>query len=483
MMRPLTLQAKILLLAFLNIVLLLTVGLIFARVQFRLDLGSFLLAPARERILATSRLVALELPGTSRDQWNQLLARYISKNTASLYLFDDDGEQLAGETVTLPDEIKRMTRQRLRPPPPHNRDEGPHFRPPPEFDGEPRREPAPLEFTRTANPTRYWAATHMPVPMNPGAPPLRTTMVWRFDSLWTNPFFFNFKPWLAIAALTVLISAVCWLPFIRGLTRAISNLKTATGQIAEGNFEVKLSTARRDEIGQLSDSINQMAQRLSSYVSGQKRFLGDIAHELCSPIARLQLGVGILDQHASPGEQPYVARVQEEIQHMSALVNELLSFSKASLGARAGLESVNVLETVRRSIERESRGGLTIETKIDGRLSVVAQPDYLFRSISNVLRNAIRYAGHAGPIVISALAHGENVSILIADEGPGVPAEELEEIVKPFYRPESARQAETGGVGLGLAIVRTCMEACGGQVSCRNRSPRGFEVELLLAAA
>jgi two-component system sensor histidine kinase CpxA len=319
--------------------------------------------------------------------------------------------------------------------------------------------------------------------MNPGMPPLRITVVWRFDSLWTNPFFFNFKPWLTIAVLTVLISAVCWLPFIRGLTRAISNLKTATGQIAEGRFEVKLPTARRDEIGQLSDSINQMAQRLSSYVSGQKRFLGDIAHELCSPIARMQLGVGILEQHASAQEQPYVARVQEEIQHMSALVNELLSFSKASLGARADLETVNVLEVVRRAIEREAPSDLAVETKIDDRLAVVAQPDYLFRSISNVLRNAIRYAGHAGPIVISASPAGENILIVVADEGPGVPMEELDEILKPFYRPESARQSATGGVGLGLAIVRTCMEACGGKVSCRNRAPKGFEVELLLLAA
>jgi two-component system sensor histidine kinase CpxA len=312
---------------------------------------------------------------------------------------------------------------------------------------------------------------------------MRTTMVWRFDSLWTNPFFFNFKPWLSIAALVVLISAVCWLPFIRGLTRALSNLTAATGQIAEGHFEVKLPTSRRDEIGQLSDSINQMAHRLSSYVSGQKRFLGDIAHELCSPIARMQLGVGILEQHASAEEQPYVARVQEEIQHMSALVNELLSFSKASLGARADLESVNVLAIVRRAIEREAPEGLPVETKIDQKLAVVAQPDYLFRSISNVLRNAIRYAGQSGPIIISAVPDGQNIRILVADEGPGVPAEELEEILKPFYRPESARQSETGGVGLGLAIVRTCMEACGGTVSCRNRAPKGFEVELLLIAA
>jgi two-component system sensor histidine kinase CpxA len=108
----------------------------------------------------------------------------------------------------------------------------------------------------------------------------------------------------------------------------------------------------------------------------------------------------------------------------------------------------------------------------------MAQPDYLLRSVSNVLRNAIRYAGADGPIEISARVADSFAVISIRDHGPGVPAAELEEILKPFYRPEVARQRETGGVGLGLAIVRSCMEACGGTVSCQNVSPQGFSVEL-----
>jgi two-component system sensor histidine kinase CpxA len=168
---------------------------------------------------------------------------------------------------------------------------------------------------------------------------------------------------------------------------------------------------------------------------------------------------------------------------MSELVNELLSFSKASLGATADLETVSVAETVHKAVEREAPDASAIHSEIDPKLAVVAQRDYLFRAISNVLRNAIRYAGQAGPIVISAQQTGANIHIKITDEGPGVPPAELTEIMKPFYRPESARQRETGGVGLGLAIVRTCVDACGGTVVCRNRVPRGFEVELLLIAA
>jgi two-component system sensor histidine kinase CpxA len=169
------------------------------------------------------------------------------------------------------------------------------------------------------------------------------------------------------------------------------------------------------------------------------------------------------------------------VQHMSALVNELLSFSKASLGAATPLEAVNVRAAVSRAVEREGTDEAVIHIDVPESLSVRAQPDYLFRSISNVLRNAIRYAGRDGPIDISACQVDSLAIITIADQGPGVPEAELEQILKPFYRPESARQRETGGTGLGLAIVRTCMEACGGSVACHNRLPRGLAVELRIS--
>jgi two-component system sensor histidine kinase CpxA len=307
--------------------------------------------------------------------------------------------------------------------------------------------------------------------------------VWRFESLWTNPFFFNYKPWLLTVVLIAVICVACWLPLIRSLTLAITAMTAATGQIAEGHFEVELPAKRRDELGRLSESINQMAKRLSGYVNGQRRFLSDIAHELCSPVARIQLSLGILEQRASDAARPYVETIDEEVQHMSTLVNELLSFSKASLGASTALENVNVNETVNRAVEREKTSDVTIRVNVPPLLAAVAQPDYLFRSVSNVLRNAIRYAGGDGPIEVSAREIDGFAVISVTDHGPGVPPSELEEILKPFYRPETARQRETGGVGLGLAIVRTCMEACGGSVTCRNRMPKGFEVDLRLRTA
>jgi two-component system sensor histidine kinase CpxA len=144
---------------------------------------------------------------------------------------------------------------------------------------------------------------------------------------------------------------------------------------------------------------------------------------------------------------------------------------------------VNVAETVRRVLGREAVDGVHVESQLDERTEVLAHPEYLSRSLANVVRNAIRYAGECGPIVISAQEEDDMVSITVADQGPGIRDAELEAVFKPFYRPEYARQRKTGGVGLGLAIVRTCIEACGGTVECRNRSPKGLEVEIKLPIA
>jgi two-component system sensor histidine kinase CpxA len=471
MTRRFSLWLKILFVAFLNVFLLLAIFFFVARLQFRMDLSSFLLAPARDRMISVSHLVAMELPNVSRDRWDSLLAQYSATYPAELYLFDRDGEQLAGQPVHPPE---KLFPRRPPPPPPGEED---HHPGPPHDHGPP---PGFINFEQTTNPNYYWASIRMPVMDQPGSRPMDVRIVWRFNSIWTNSFFFDYKPWLFSVMLIALVSVACWLPLIRSLTRTISAMTSATGQIAEGHFEVQLPVTRRDELGRLSESISQMAQRLSSYVNGQRRFLGDIAHELCAPVARIQLSLGILEHRATEATQPYVATIDEEVQHMSSLVNELLSFSKASLGASAPLEDVNVAATIARAVERERTEQATIQVNVPASLSVRAQPDYLFRSISNILRNAIRYAGADGPIEISARQVDSLAIISVADNGPGVPAAELEEILKPFYRPEGARQRETGGVGLGLAIVRSCMEACGGSVSCRNRTPKGFIAELRL---
>jgi two-component system sensor histidine kinase CpxA len=479
MRRPISLSTKILLLAFLNLFLLVVVFLAFAKVQFRMNLGSFVLAPVQDRILSVSRLIALDFPEHRPETWTSLLHRYSSTYPARFYLFSSDGSQLAGETISLPPSLAEWVKNDHNPFFEGQRSRGT------KRDEAANREPPrpPFYLLRQGIPAVYWVGTHIPIRNSSLQHPMHGSLIWVFPSLWTNSFFFDYKPYVVAIGAVILISIACWLPLIRGLSRSIYELTQATRRIAEGQFDIQLPHKRRDELGQLANSIQSMAARLSGFVHGQRRFLGDIAHELCSPIARVQLALGILEQRAQSNQREYVSDLQDEVQHMSDLVNELLSFSKTQINASGReLERVNVAEMARRVVQREA-GGFSVTSAIDEDMDVIAYPDYLFRALANVLRNAVRYAGDAGPITISAKRDARHVSISVADEGPGLPPSELDQIFKPFYRPELARQRDTGGVGLGLAIVKSSIEACGGVVQCRNRSPRGLEVEIRLMTA
>jgi two-component system, OmpR family, sensor histidine kinase CpxA len=277
------------------------------------------------------------------------------------------------------------------------------------------------------------------------------------------------------------LSALFWLPLVRGITHSIAQLTRATRQIADGQFDVRVDETRPDELGQLGAAINRMSTRLEGFVTGQKRSLGDIAHELCSPLARLQMSVGILEQHATAEQKEPIEDLREEVQHMSDLVNELLSISKASLKpGNVKRERVNVKTVADHAAQREAanKGEVIVEVPAD--LTCFARPELLQRALSNLVRNALRYAGEFGPITITARREGSTCVILVTDLGPGVPPEHLDRIFDAFYRTDPDRARNTGGAGLGLAIVKTCIEACGGTATAKNRQPKGLEVRLTL---
>lgn len=283
--------------------------------------------------------------------------------------------------------------------------------------------------------------------------------------------------WLAIFC-AFLFSTLLWLRFVQHLTRRIRELMSATRTIAEGKFDVRLKTDGSDELAVLAGEVNRMAERLDGFVKGQKRFMGDIAHELCSPVARLQMAVGILEQQGAQ-----VNRLRDEVEEISSLVNELLSFSKASLRKREiPLEAIPLRELAEAVVRKEATDvqGITIE--IEDSITVLADSGLLQRALGNVVRNAVRYAAWAGPIEISTRASSEpdSIELVVRDRGPGVPANALAKLFDPFYRVDASRTRSTGGTGLGLAIVKASAESFGGKVSCANKEPSGLEVAITL---
>jgi len=521
----LPLYARVLGWFFLNL-LLLAAGVFFvARFQFRFRLDSLLMGNAGERLDSVGAVVAGELRFHPRTEWDAILTRLGQGYGLKLLGYTPEGLQVAGEATVLPDEVRaRFGELRGRGGPPGDRGPGTYpgagerrergdridrngllpTRPgegprsgdwgrPPEPSGEggsgigsnPRGGGArPRFLVRSVSGGGYWIGLRA-LPPEPGPGHLGPTLLLAVSpSLSAGGLLLDPWPWIGAGLGAVLLSAIFWFPFVRGITRALSGMTAATERIAEGDFTPRAAVRRGDELGRLGYAIDRMAARLAGLVTGQKRFLGDVAHELCSPLARMEMALGVLDQKCEGRQREYVADVREEVRHMSGLVDELLSFSKASLRPKeVPLSPVPVVELVTRVIAREAPEGRTIEEAVAPGLVVLAEPELLARAVGNLLRNALRYAGEAGPISVQAILVGKEVHIAVADHGPGVPEGELSRLGEPFYRPELARTREGGGTGLGLAIVRQCVTACGGTLVLRNRKPVGFEAELRLTAA
>ena len=486
------LYAKILFWFFLNVVFLGAVFLIAARGQLHFGLDALISGPAGDRLQEVTRLISEELRDRPQSEWDNVLKRFSDVYHVRFYLFRNS-DQLAGATVMLPREVEQrlMERPGMNPHPPRAEMQPPDERPPPRAELRDGAPPGGLPhklMVHTSSPSRYWVIVRLMLPNPETIPrPMMTSLIAESESLSGGGLFFDLKSWAIGGVAVVLVSALFWFPLVRGITHSITRMTRATEQIAEGRFDVRTQVRRQDELGLLSDAINRMAERLSGFVGGQKRFLGDIAHELCSPIARIQVALGILEQRADEKQKEYLADLREEVEHMSSLVNELLSFSMASIGgSKLKLQPVPLCELIDKAVARETgSASASAEMKIEvpSDLQVTADPELLLRAVGNILRNAIHHAGQAGPITISAIREGANASLLIEDCGPGVPAEAIPKLFDPFFRVDTSRARETGGVGLGLSIVKTCAESCGGSVRCENRDPHGLRVIIHLAAA
>lgn len=475
-----------------NVALLASAVAVFVRYQFRPGVESILLAPGEARLVKLADQLTIELKATPVREWDAVLARYSREYGVDLAItLNASGDTVAGNIRTVPPELS----PNLQPAPPSSNvmwvtlSASPMFRCAPVnpqiIDLRPK--PAPLQplprvsIFRNAHTKGYWFAVRMTLAWPESEAP--ATMLVSSSPIFFRPLLFDSRPWLACLGAIAGITLVCWIPFIRGLTGSVRKITAAAGQIAEGRFNVETGIRRHDEIGQLNDAIHRVAGQLNEFVTGQRRFLGDISHELCTPIARTRVALGVLEEHGDPARKRYVESAVEEVEHMSGLVNELLQFSKAGLpGPEVAVEPVAIGAVVARVIEREAEPRSNVRLISGAELTVMAQPAGLFRALSNVVRNAVRYAGAEGPITISARRDGDFVLLSVADQGPGLPEEALDRVFTPFYRLDDSRSRESGGVGLGLAMVKTLVEASGGTVACRNLSPRGLEVNIRIRA-
>ena len=475
---PLYLQILSFLLVHLTV--LLTVFLLLFNAQFGLGWEPLVTSPIGERVEAIAWMINRQIQSRPVSTWNGALDEFGKFYGVKFYLFDMHGKQLAGPPIDVPKDVATRMTMRWQPKmnTPDLRDKAAteklDFILPPQST---LLRPHGRFLMHTTAPDRFWIGTRVRLfqPKEESG-----TMVAVASNLWKTRILADAGLFFAALVSLFALSLIIWWPFVYRLNKALKQLTAATEKIAEGKFDTPLAITRTDEIGNLTEAINSMALRLNSFVTGQKRFLGDTAHELCSPMSRLQVELELLERTSSPAQESVLHDVREDIEEMSNLINELLAFSKAGLRPKE-TELVSLsLDQLLKSAVAKSCPSQRVSIRIPPDLTVQADPLLAERALTNILRNAVRYAGEDGQIEIEARLSGDDVTVTISDEGPGVPDEAIEMLGQPFYRPESSRTRTAGGIGLGLAIVKTCVESCGGTLKIRNRKPTGLAVEIHL---
>jgi len=258
----------------------------------------------------------------------------------------------------------------------------------------------------------------------------------------------------------------------------LNRLAQTVRRFGAGDLSARLDLKRRDELGELAHAFNQMAERIETLLTAERRLLQDISHELRSPLGRLSVAAELARTSADP--DPALARIDKEVSRLADLIENLIQVTRAEgdPGAR-NLHPVYLGSMLADLIEDATMEAASKEIHFrlmePTDLVLLADQELLRRALENVIRNAIRHAPECTIIEVEVRGSADNASISIRDYGPGVPPATLVAIFKPFFRVDSSRDTTTGGVGLGLAIAERAIRIHHGKVWAENAEP-GFRV-------
>lgn len=270
-------------------------------------------------------------------------------------------------------------------------------------------------------------------------------------------------------------------------SKPINTLRLAFERAASGDLNTTVADkmgARKDELSDLGRHFDHMASRLSALLQGQTRLLHHVSHELRSPLARMQMALGLALQNPQRAESS-LHRIELESERMDKMIGELLELSRFESGMVELKKEDFILNDLLDMIVEDaafeaSHKRIRIALSAQQTMSVSGQQDLMHRAIENVVRNAVKYAPIDSIVNIDCKlqAADKQIKITITDQGTGVLATELEDIFKPFVRGHSGSQVV--GHGVGLAITKQVIEAHGGQVWATNLNPYGFSVTMTI---
>ena len=267
-----------------------------------------------------------------------------------------------------------------------------------------------------------------------------------------------------LALLFVAVAASAW-PVVRRLTRRLDALKRGMETFGAGQLGHRVEVSGRDEVAAVAASFNSAAARIETLVRSHQSLLANASHELRSPLARMKMAVTLLEDAAPAQRERLKKEIDANIAELDALVEEVLLASR--LDALQNLEQRDKVDLLGLAAEEAAR----VDATLDGdSISVTGDERLLRRALRNLLENARRYGGDEVSVITGRSAR--QATVRVCDRGPGVPESLRQRIFEPFYRlPGHAEK--TGGVGLGLSLVKQIAERHGGSVRCEAREGGG----------
>jgi len=288
---------------------------------------------------------------------------------------------------------------------------------------------------------------------------------------WRTPFGLGWM--VALVGVAVALGVY---PIVRRITKRLEALQRGVQRWGEGDLSVRVAEDGQDEVADLSGRFNAAAARIEQLVRSHKSLLANASHELRSPLTRIRMGLELMGERPSAGARDEISR---NIGELDQLIDEILLASRLD-AKEADMGTVETVDLTGLAAEECARADAELEvaenTDSDA-LTVHGVPRLLRRAIRNLLENARRYG--AGQTSVELGSRAGLAEIRVNDRGPGVPAALRERIFEPFYRLPGASE-RNGGVGLGLALVKSIAERHGGSVRCQDRPGGGASFVITL---
>lgn len=275
----------------------------------------------------------------------------------------------------------------------------------------------------------------------------------------------------AASLIALALSAV----MARRIVRPVRQIMEASRDIAQGNYGRAVPLPVRpladlDEIGQLAHSFNQMAGQLAESDALRRQLIGDVSHELSTPLTVIRGSMeGLIDGVLPPDEVTF-QQIQQEAARLQRLVADLQELSRVEAGAydlqRQPLDMGALVQDVTQRLRRQfdDKGVNLRVQRPSGLLLIEADSDRIAQVLINLIGNALQYTPSGGEVVVTAVRQHNAVLITVNDTGEGIPAEHLPHLFTRFYRVDKSRARASGGSGIGLTIARHLVEAHGGRI-------------------